>query len=149
MALFNLKQRQRARKLCLQALYQWQVTQADPGDVVLQFEQSQPMDNIDRAYFDEVYHGVVKHRVALDQALVAAMTRTVEELDPVELTVLRMGAYELQYLLDVPYKVVIHEACALEMQFGSSHGYQYINAVLDRLAKQWRANEYQDQAPPA
>lgn len=146
MSLFNLKQRQRARKLCLQALYQWQVTNLEPSDVVLQFEESQPMDGIDRDYFDTVFHGVIEKKAVLDEALNGAMTRTADELDPVELAVLRMGAYELHYLKDVPYKVVIHESCTLATQFGSSHGYQYVNAVLDRLAKQWRADECKGQS---
>lgn len=134
MAEFQLKARQRARKLCLQALYQWHMTQAEPLVIVQQFEETQPIDKMDRAYFDALFHGVIAQRDDLDTDLSKVMDRPLEALDPVEHAVLRMGAYELKHCLEVPYRVVIHESCRLETQFGANEGHQYINAVLDKLA---------------
>lgn len=139
---FSLKKRHRARKLCVQALYQWHVSPMDPAALMLQFEETQPMDRIDRVFFDKVFLGVIDAVATLDASLAKAMDRDLQSVDPVELTVLRMGAFELKYLLDVPYRVVIHEACDLQQLFGTEKGYQYVNGVLDRLAKAWRSHEY-------
>lgn len=138
MALFALKARQRSRKLCLQALYQWHITKDDLPDIIAQFDATQDMHKVDRDHFMRVLEGVVSHLAELDEAVAACLDRPLDDLDAVERAVLRMGAFELRYCTDVPYKVVIHEACGLEKQFGAQDGYQYINAVLDALAKRWR-----------
>jgi N utilization substance protein B len=53
-----------------------------------------------------------------------------------------IGSYELQHRPDVPYRVVINEAVGLARRFGATDGYKYINGVLDRLARVWRASEH-------
>ena len=56
---------------------------------------------------------------------------------------LRMGTYELGNRIDVPFKVVINEAVALAKKFGAAESHKYINGVLDKVARELRAPEYQ------
>lgn len=62
------------------------------------------------------------------------LDRTIEEVDAIERAVLRLGAYELLYRQDVPYRVVINEAIMTAKRFGSKYGHTYVNGVLDRAA---------------
>ena len=41
----------------------------------------------------------------------------------------------------MPYKVVINEYVDLAKKYGASDSYKYINGVLDKLAKKYRAVE--------
>jgi N utilization substance protein B len=41
----------------------------------------------------------------------------------------------------VPYRVVLNEAVELAKRFGAEHGHTYVNGVLDKLAREWRAAE--------
>ena len=52
-----------------------------------------------------------------------------------------IGAYELEFQPEIPYKVVINEAVELAKTFGAEDGHKYINAVLDRTAEDLRKNE--------
>ena len=63
------------------------------------------------------------------------------ELSPVEFSVLLLGAYELTHHPEVPYRVVINEAVELAKTFGGSDGHKFVNGVLDKLAAQVRATE--------
>jgi len=56
----------------------------------------------------------------------------------VELSILRVGTYELAQRLDIPYRVVINESTELAKIFGAEDGYKYINAVLDKVAQKTR-----------
>jgi N utilization substance protein B len=58
-----------------------------------------------------------------------------EELDPVELAVLRLSTWELIKRVDVPYRVVINEGVELAKVFGSTDGHKFVNGVLDKLAR--------------
>jgi len=55
--------------------------------------------------------------------------------------VLRIGAYEMLNCPDLPFRVVIDECVDLAHRFGSEQGHSYVNAVLDKAARQWRSSE--------
>jgi N utilization substance protein B len=69
------------------------------------------------------------------------LDRSIEELDPVEHSLLRMGVYELRDRIDVPYKVVLNEAVALAKKFGATESFRYVNGVLDKVAHELRKLE--------
>ena len=71
------------------------------------------------------------------------LDRDIQALDGVELATLRLGAYELQQHLEIPYRVVLDEAIELAKHFGGADSHKYINGVLDRLANSLRAEEKQ------
>ncbi|WP_411832986.1 transcription antitermination factor NusB [Pseudoxanthomonas mexicana] len=133
--------RARARRRALQALYAWQVSGGEVGQVIAQFAHEQAHEIADLEYFEDLVRGVVRHRAALDEALLPYLDRTVEEVDPIERAVLRIATYELHHRLDVPFRVVINEAIETAKRFGAEHGHTYVNGVLDRAAPDWRPAE--------
>jgi N utilization substance protein B len=134
--------RARARRRALQALYAWQMSGGEVGQVIAQFAHEQAHEIADLEYFDDLVRGVVTHRATLDEALAGYLDRTVEEVDPIERAVLRLAAYEMLHRIDVPYRVVLNEAIEIAKRFGSEHGHTFVNGVLDRAAAQWRAAEF-------
>lgn len=134
--------RARARRRALQAIYAWQMSGGEVGQVIAQFAHEQAHEIADLEYFDDLVRGVVKHRAALDQALSGYLDRGMEEVDPIERAVLRLAAYELIHRVDVPYRVVLNEAIEIAKRFGSEHGHTYVNGVLDRAAAEWRTTEF-------
>jgi len=62
------------------------------------------------------------------------LDRTLDELDPIEKSILRLAVYELQFEPDVPYKVAINEAIEVAKVFGADESHKYINGVLDKVA---------------
>ena len=135
--------RARARKRALQALYQWEITRADASDIFQQFVEEQDMAKVDVEYFKRLLTHVVARHEQLDNALSEFMDRAPAEADLLELATLRLGAYELMEVIEIPYKVVINEAVNLAAQFGSDQSPTYVNAVLDKAAGKWREIEVQ------
>jgi N utilization substance protein B len=137
----DLAARSRARRRALQALYAWQVGGAKMGSVIEQFRHEQDMVVADLEYFEDILRGVESHVKELDDGIKPFVDREVAQIDPIELSALRMGAYELKYRPDVPYRVVINEAVEATKRFGADHGHSYVNGVLDKLATHWRTAE--------
>ncbi len=133
--------RSRARRRALQAIYAWQISGGNAKQVIAQFAHEQAHEVADLSYFENLVEGVLANRDELDEALVAYIDRSVEEVDAIERAVLRLAAYELLYRQDVPYRVVINEAIETAKRFGSEHGHTYVNGVLDRAALEWRKVE--------
>ena len=137
------KKRSQSRRHALQALYQWQMAGQELADIDNQFLEEQDINNFEVPYFQDLLHGVPTHLSELDALLKPALDRAIESVDPVERAVLRLGAYELSYHLEVPYRVVINEAVELAKIFGAEQGHKFVNGVLDQVAKQVRAAEIQ------
>ncbi|MDD7804637.1 MAG: transcription antitermination factor NusB [Endozoicomonas sp. (ex Botrylloides leachii)] len=133
--------RRKARQLALQALYQWQMTQLSVDKIEAQFKTDNDMSKIDEDYFNLIIHGVPRQINHIDEAMTPALDRPLDQLDPVELAVLRIGCYELVNQPDVPYRVVINEAIELVKRFGAQDSHRYINGILDKLAPRLRAKE--------
>lgn len=135
--------RHKARHYGLQALYQWCMTGADAAEIIAQFRTDYDFSNVDADYFAALVQGGINQAVQLDQQIQPLLDRPLEELDPVEHSLLRLSGYELAERIDVPYKVVINEAVALAKKFGATDGHKFINGVLDKLALQLRQAEVQ------
>ena len=133
--------RSNARKNVVQALYQWQMTGTSVIEIERQFSESDRLKNVQRSYFSELLRGVPRELVAIDDALKLFVDRPVEKIDPVERAILRMSIFELFHRLDIPYRVILNEAVSLSKIYGAQDGYKYINGVLDKVARRYRADE--------
>ncbi|OPX54506.1 NusB antitermination factor [Oceanospirillum multiglobuliferum] len=146
--------RHAARQLALQGLYQWHMTSASLQQVERQIRMAQPDDGLesyedissaveiaDLNYFSELLHNIPANKTELDANFEQLLDRRIDELDPVELAILRIGSYELSKRLDVPYRVVINEGIELAKRFGATESHKYVNGILDRLAQRLRNAE--------
>jgi len=125
----------------MQALYQWQMTGQNVADIEAQFLTERDMAGADLSYFQELLHQIPVRLTDLDGEIAPLLDRKLEQVDPVERAVLRIGTYELIARPDVPYRVVINEAVALTKLFGAEQSHRYINGVLDKLARRLRQAE--------
>ncbi len=130
--------RRGARRLALQALYQWILSDNDPRIIARQLREDAG-GRIDWDYFNRLFPAVADGRRELEEQLAPALDQ--RKLDPVEQAVLWLGTFELARLPETPYRVVINESVELARIFGATDGYKYVNAVLDKLAPILRGAE--------
>jgi N utilization substance protein B len=134
-------QRRKARHFGLQALYQWTLSGADLADIEAEFRVDNDFRHTDGDYFSAVLTGVTSDVDALEALFAPALDRALDDLDPIERNLLRLGTFELRDRIDVPYKVVINEAVSLAKKFGATESHRYINGVLDKVARDLRTIE--------
>lgn len=133
--------RKKARRFAMQALYSWQLSQNPLQDVEAHMLLEHAEEIFDREYFKQILHEVPLHLSEIATALNPHLARAIEELDPIELAVLRIATFELLYRLDIPYKVVINEALELVKTFGATESHKFVNGVLDKVARDLRKLE--------
>ena len=130
-----------ARKLAMQALYQWQLTQQPAVELKQQYLEGEEAAGVDEEHFSELVTQCIGQQAQITGALAPFLDRPLDQLDPVESAILMIGMYELRDRLDIPYRVVINEAVDLCKRFGATDAHKYINAVLDRAARDISAAE--------
>ena len=135
--------RTRARELLLQALYQKTIAGHDVAELMRQFHEQAAYQRVDQEFFNEALPVICDRQEELEARIDELIERPLEQLDPVELSILLIGVYELESRIDVPYRVVINEGVNLAKRFGSIDGHKYINACLDIAAQSLRSAEVQ------
>lgn len=137
----NKGSRHKARRAAVQALYQWHLTQQQPGDIEDHFILDHEMNGIDVEYFHHLVREIPRHIHELDDHISPHLDRKLNDVDPVELACLRIGTYEFEFHPEIPYKVILNESVELAKTFGAEHGHKYVNAILDKVAAGLRASE--------
>jgi len=115
----------------------------DASHIIQQFRDMQNMDKVDVEYFEALFLYATEHTTEIDTEISSHMDRSLDQIDPIERSVLRICCTELMTRLDAPYKVVVNEALEISKNFGADKGYRYINGIADKLAASLRKVEYE------
>lgn len=135
------KARGGARRLAVQALYQWQLGRQSAAELIAQFAAKPEHARVDPDYFRAAVHAVCADQAGIDAELARHSDIEPARLDPVEHAILALGLWELMARPEVPYRVVINEGIELAKRFGATDGHRYVNAVLDRASRAHRGAE--------
>jgi len=149
--------RTQARRYAALALYQWSLTREDPASIKRHMlddpqwldalvaslsgaEDDAPVDprlrfRFNQELFDTLLKGVPARLAEIDAELDRVLDRPVGQVDPVELAILRLGAYEILFTPEIPDRVAINEAVELAKLLGAHEGHRYVNGVLDKIAR--------------
>jgi transcription antitermination protein NusB len=141
-----------ARLAAVQALYQMDMTGAGLNEILAQFEshwlgrevEGEQYLPAEAAFFRDIVSGVVDVQRDLDPRINAALEATwpLKRIEAILRSVLRAGAYELEKRTDIPARVVVSEYVDVAHAFVDKTETGMINAVLDRLARNARAEEF-------
>ncbi len=137
----RVQARATARKLLVQALYQWHIARLPIAELAAQYESSPDFAKADRDYFAAALEAICADGSGIDEELARHSDIEPARLDPVEHAILALGLWELMTRPEVPFRVVINEGIELAKRFGATDGHRYVNAVLDRASRAHRSAE--------
>ena len=149
------KARQSARLHAVQALYQMELAGQKSKMAVREFDEHwlAEMDvetgRTDRDFFELIVLGVVAEQAAIDAAIAGKLAKgwRLSRLDTVLRAILRCATFELMRLFEVPAIVVIDQYVGLTKEFYDDKQADFINAALDKLAREKRPGEFGIPAP--
>lgn len=126
--------RSKARKRALDVLY---ATEMRGEDAVVALEAAVAAgEGPTNPYTETLVRGVAEHRERIDQILSDyAQGWTLERMPAVDRTALRIGAYELLYVEDVPHPVAVSEAVALVRNLSTDDSPSFVNGVLGSMLR--------------
>jgi N utilization substance protein B len=113
----------------------------DLTSIEAQFHAMNNMEKVDIEYYRRLLYGVPKELPSIESSLQTVLDRSIAQLNPVELTILRLCTFELLHCLEIPYRVILDESVSLAKAFGSQDGHRYVNGVLHNLAQTVRKIE--------
>jgi N utilization substance protein B len=141
-----------ARLAAVQALYQMDLAATPLHEILAEFQshwigrevEGEQYLPAEAAFFREVVGGVVAEQRRLDPLIDAALARgwPLKRIETVLRAILRAGAYELDKRSDIPARVIVSEYVDVAHAFVEKDETGMVNAVLDQIARQLRAAEF-------
>ncbi len=129
--------RHRARELVLQALYASEQGDAAPNEDFSNIVDAEPLPDRALQFARQLYDLTQTHRRWADERISQlAENWEINRMAAVDLAILRMAIVELQYVVDVPVKVVLNEAIELAKTFSTDDSSAFVNGILDNFVKQ-------------
>jgi transcription antitermination protein NusB len=129
-----MTRRSRAREVALQLLYQRDLNASVKRSAIERFVSERLRDPELWPFCLGLYDGVVARAADIDARLTAvAENWRLPRMAAVDRNVLRLGAYELLHVPEMPSGVAINEAIELARRFGSEGSPAFVNGVLDRV----------------
>ncbi len=134
-------ERSRARRQALHILYQREIT-GDSAARILAEGLHSPEDGEPSEFCRALLDGVEANQDSIDEALGAISEHwTVARMPLVDRNILRLAAYEILYVDDIPASVSINEAVEMAKVYGGDDSSKFVNGVLGRLAEQGEAGK--------
>ncbi|MBC7633180.1 transcription antitermination factor NusB [Aeromicrobium sp.] len=126
--------RTKSRKRALDILFESELQSLPPGGTLADRigDAEYPVNE----YAVSLVEGVVGHRDRLDEIITEnAVDWTLERMPAVDRNLLRIGAYEILYVDDVPDAVAVSEAVGLARELSTDESPSFVNGLLSRIVE--------------
>jgi N utilization substance protein B len=122
--------RRTAREKALQSLFQIDVSDIEPNEALQHALDGQESD----AFFEQLVYGVLENKEKIDEMIKRHLVNwKLDRLANVDRAILRLSAYEMIFLDDIPVNVSMNEAIELAKQFGDDKSAKFVNGVLSNI----------------
>lgn len=127
--------RRKAREFALQMLYQYDIRR-DSEHLIEGFWDSKDVPDDIKEFANRIVEGVIKNLSTIDGKIdQSAKNWSIDRMAVVDRNILRMAAYELLFITDIPVKVTINEAIEIAKKYGEEDSSSFVNGILDRILK--------------
>ncbi len=131
---FTMGKRRQARELAVQVLFHLEFNPDDPDSVFDLICENFSSKESSRPFSRMLVAGVCEKRKDLDELISRASKNwRLERMSRLDRCILRLAAYEILFVEDIPPKVSIDEALELGKRFGSENSGSFINGILDNI----------------
>lgn len=140
--IFPMREREQARRIALQALYQLDVRGEEFEPDLVQFLRESTQSPEVYFYARQLAEGAWAWRGEADQLIEAAAEHwRIRRMAVLDRNILRLAAFELCEEADIPDRVVLDQAIELAKRFSAAESGAFVNGVLDRILRTVRAEE--------
>ena len=128
-----------SREEAVKLIYQMEITKDTPEEAIENFVENYEikLETIDLEYIKQIVKGVSKNKEEIDSTLQSNFVKwKIDRISKVNLAILRVGLFEMNYVEEVPGKVAINEAVEVAKKYSDEKSVAFINGVLDKIYKQ-------------
>ncbi|MBD0406221.1 16S rRNA (cytosine(967)-C(5))-methyltransferase RsmB [Bacillus sp. 1021] len=123
------------RELALEALEKLEQNQAYSNLLLTSVIKTNTLSDQDRGLLTELVYGTLQNKIALDYIL-KPFIRKPNKVKPWVIQLLRLSAYQMEYLEKIPDRAAIHEAVEIAKKRGHKGIASFVNGILRSLQRE-------------
>ena len=125
-----------ARRAAIQMLYQIDLTNQSPCEVMESFWKTFTVSQKVKTFADYLVQETWKRKEEIDSVIgKIALNWNLKRMAVVDRNILRLASCEILYIDDIPSKVSINEAIELAKHFSDIESAKFVNGILDKVSK--------------
>lgn len=99
-------------------------------------EEMKALEVDEKEYFDTVIAGISENKELIDKMILAKLKNwSIERIFKIDLAILRLAVYEINFMDGIPPKVAVNEAVELAKKYGNDASSNFVNGVLREILK--------------
>lgn len=129
--------RRTARELALKILYQKEMSSIPLEAVLADFWENQAYPPDIKNFAETLGRGIAEHMDEIDSTISkCADNWDISRMAVIDRNILRIAAYEICYIEDIPPPVSINEAIEIAKKYGTEESGGFVNGILDKIARE-------------
>ena len=131
------KSREIAFKYVYQIAYGQPLVVEDDGFWDMALEEDNMLGDTEKEFIESIITGVKENIEEIDKIIFSKITgRSMDRVFKIDLAILRIAVYELLYVKDLSYKVIVNEAVEIAKKYGKDNSHSFINGILREVIKE-------------
>lgn len=124
--------RKKARDNAFKCIYELEFGKDENLDKILDYCYEENEDKPSEIeYIDMVVRGVKENLEEIDKIILSKLKNwSLDRIAKIDLAILRLAIYEIEYLDDIPEKVSANEAVELAKIYGNNDSKNFVNGVI-------------------
>ncbi len=128
--------RRASREAAMKLLYQLEIQKDDRSEQIETALEDGSLTDNDKKYIRSIVDGVEEKTALLDCIIEKyAMGWKISRLSKIDLSVLRIGIYEILFREDIPFSVSVNEAVELAKKYSNEDAGAFVNGLLAKVSK--------------
>lgn len=125
-----------SRETAMQLVYQTEIQKSD-REWQLNFAlENNSLSHKDKKYIRDIVVGVFNNIIEIDRLIEShAIGWKLNRISKVDLSILRVGIYEILFRKDIPYNVSVNEAVEMAKKYSTTEAGSFINGILSKIPK--------------
>ncbi len=129
-----MSRRRKSREHVLKILFQRDFTKDIIGDIIKHYWKENNISPQVKDFSEKLAKGTVNNLKEIDSTIEKSSEHWVlNRMSAIDRNILRMAAYELIFMEDIPPKVTIDEAIEIAKKFGANESADFVNGILDKI----------------
>ena len=128
--------RRASRETAMKLLYQMEIQKSDKNEQIEMALEDESFTEKDKKYIRNIIDGVNENVTIIDSIIEKnAMGWKLNRVSKIDLSILRIGIYEILYREDIPFSVSVNEAVELAKKYSNDDAGSFVNGLLAKVTK--------------
>ncbi|MCR3760221.1 transcription antitermination factor NusB [Clostridium felsineum] len=126
--------RKKSREVAMKLLFEISINKNSIEATIENYKEDNEVQNLDFEYIERILRGIDENKEFIDSKIEEASNKwKINRISKINITIIRMAAYEIFFEKDIPCKVSANEAVELAKNYAEENSFSFVNGIIGNL----------------